>query len=92
MQKHLEQPLTLAALSKHMACPPKTLSRRFQAEIGASPGQAYRHLRLTHAHQLIENTKLSISEVAVRTGYESPAALSRAFKARFGRAPKSLRA
>ena len=91
MQNNLETPLTLTQLSALVACPPKTLSRRFQAEIGASPGQIYRHLRLTHAHQLIENTKLSIAEIALRTGYESPAALSRAFKARFGRMPKSLR-
>lgn len=91
MQNNIEQPLSLSQLSSAIACPPKTLSRRFQAEMGTSPGQAYRHLRLTHARQLIENTKLSISEVAVRTGYESPAALSRAFKARFGQVPKSLR-
>ena len=91
MQANLEQPLSLAQLSKHVACPPKTLSRRFQSEIGATPGQTYRHLRLTHAHQLIQNTKLNIAEVALRTGYESPAALSRAFKARFGRMPKSMR-
>ena len=74
-----------------VACSPKTLSRRFQAELGSSPGRAYRHLRLTHAHQLLENTRLSISEIGLRTGYNNPAALSRAFKARFGRAPRQLR-
>jgi len=40
---------------------------------------------------MLENTRLSISEIGLRTGYNNPAALSRAFKARFGRAPRQLR-
>ncbi|WP_443647011.1 helix-turn-helix domain-containing protein [Candidatus Ponderosibacter sp. Uisw_141_02] len=78
-------------MSAIVACSPKTLSRRFQAELGSSPGRVYRHLRLAHAHQLLENTRLSISDISLRTGYNSPAALSRAFKARFGRVPRLLR-
>ena len=91
MQDNLETPLSLSEISAVVACSPKTLSRRFQAELGSSPGRAYRHLRLTHAHQLLKNTQLSISEIGLRTGYNNPAALSRAFKARFGRAPRQLR-
>jgi transcriptional regulator GlxA family with amidase domain len=81
MRDNLETPLSLSEISAVVACSPKTLSRRFQAELGSSPGRVYRHLRLTHAHQLLENTRLSISEIGLRTGYNNPAALSRAFKA-----------
>ncbi|MGC6439913.1 MAG: GlxA family transcriptional regulator [Candidatus Puniceispirillaceae bacterium] len=91
MQDNLEQPLRLSELSSAIACPPKTLSRRFRQELGTSPGLAYRHLRLTHARQLLENTRLSVSEVALRTGYESPAALTRAFKNRFGLLPRQIK-
>ena len=91
MQDNLETRLSLSQISAIFACSPKTLSRRFQAELGSSPGRVYRHLRLTHAHQLLENTRLSISDISLRTGYNSPAALSRAFKARIGRAPRRLR-
>jgi AraC family carnitine catabolism transcriptional activator len=35
----------------------------------------------------VESSSLQITEIAVRTGYESPAALTRAFKKRFGHAP-----
>lgn len=91
MQDNLETPLFLFEISAIFACSPKTLSRRFQAELGSSPGRSYRHLRLTHAHQSLENTRLSISEIGLRTGYNNPAALSRAFKTRFTRAPRQLR-
>ena len=92
MQDHIERPLSLADIAKEVACPPKSLSRRFQLELGTSPGVAYRHLRLTQAHKLCENAHLSVGEIALRTGYESPAALTRAFKIRYGRTPRMVRA
>ncbi|NCV12070.1 MAG: helix-turn-helix domain-containing protein, partial [Rhodobacteraceae bacterium] len=63
-------------------------SRRFQSALGATPGQVYRHIRLSAARHLVESSSLQITEIAVRTGYESPAALTRAFKKRFGHAPR----
>ena len=91
MQDHIERPLSLADIAKEVACPPKSLSR-FQPELGTSPGVAYRHLRLTQAYKLCENAHLSVGEIALRTGYESPAALTRAFKIRYGRTPRMVRA
>jgi len=90
MQNHIERPLSLAQIAKIAACPPKTLERRFKAAFDASPGQVYRHIRLTVARQLVESTSLSISEIALRSGYESPASMSRAFRLRFGMAPRTL--
>ena len=90
MHKNIERPLPLSDIAQLATCPLKTLSRRFQASLGTSPGQVYRHIRLTEARQLIESTSLSISEIALRCGYESPTALSRAFRLRFGVAPTAL--
>ena len=90
MKSNIEQPLSLSALSKIAACPPKTLLRRFKAALDATPVQVYRHIRLTNARQLVEGTSLNISEIALRSGYESAAALSRAFKIRFGISPREL--
>jgi transcriptional regulator GlxA family with amidase domain len=91
MQDNLETRLSLSQISAIVVCSPRTLSRRFLAELGSSRGCVYRHSRLTHAHQLLENTRLSISDISLRTGYNSSAAQSRAFKARFGRVPRQLR-
>ena len=90
MQSNIEQPLSLNDLSKIAACPPKTLLRRFKVAFSATPIQVYRHIRLTNARQLVESTSLSMSEIALRSGYESAAALSRAFRLRFGVSPREL--
>ena len=90
MHKNIERPLPLTDIARLASCPLKTLARRFQTSLGTSPGQAYRHIRLTEARQLAESTSLSIAEIALRCGYESPAALSRAFRLRFGISPTAL--
>lgn len=91
MRAHVEQPLALGALAAALSVQPRTLDRRFRAALGAPPGTVYRHLRLSEALKLLESTRLSVSEIAVRCGYESPAALARAMRRRYGRAPSNLR-
>lgn len=90
MQTNVERPLRITKIAKIAACPPKTLERRFKAAFDASPGQVYRHIRLTVARQLVESTSLSIYEISLRCGYESAASMSRAFRLRFGMAPRAL--
>jgi AraC family carnitine catabolism transcriptional activator len=87
MRQTLETPLSVPKLAAALACPAKTLERRFQSSLSAPPGKVYRHLRLSRAAQLIEGASLPVSEIAVRCGYDSPSAFTRAFKARYGRAP-----
>jgi transcriptional regulator GlxA family with amidase domain len=88
MHRNIETPMMLDEISRQVACPPKTLSRRFQAALGATPGQVYRHIRLSAARHLVDTSSLQITEIAVRTGYESPTALTRAFRKRVGHSPR----
>ena len=74
-----------------MGCQPRTLDRHFRRALGAPPGTVYRHMRLSEARKLLDGTGLGIAEIAVRCGYESPAALARAMRARYGAAPSDLR-
>ena len=90
MQANVERPLTITKIAKIASCPPKTLERRFKAAFDATPGKVYRHIRLTVARQLVESTSLSISEISLRSGYESAASMSRAFRRRFGAPPREL--
>ena len=87
MRNTTETPLSLAQLAKVVSCPAKTLERRFKASLHAPPGKVYRHLRLSKAAQLIETTTLPVAEIALRCGYDSPSAFTRAFKARYGITP-----
>ncbi len=91
MRENIETPLSLTHMAQRLSCQPRTLDRRFRTHLGAPPGTVYRHLRLSAARKLIEGSRLSIAEIAVRCGYDSPAALSRAIKALYGVTPSGLR-
>ncbi len=91
MRAHVEQPIPLGAIARRMGCQPRTLDRHFRRALGAPPGTVYRHMRLSEARKLLDSTALGIAEIAVRCGYESPAALARAMRVRYGAAPTALR-
>ncbi|WP_120633309.1 GlxA family transcriptional regulator [Ruegeria sp. EL01] len=92
MQEHLEAPLPVSEIAKRVGRSQKALSIRMQAELGAGPAQVYRRLRLNLARKLVNETDLTVGEVALRAGYDDPSALTRAFKAEFGVTPRTLRA
>ncbi|MEQ9260870.1 MAG: helix-turn-helix domain-containing protein [Roseovarius sp.] len=91
MRDNVERPLALAEMARRLSCQPRTLDRHFRTRLGAPPGTVYRQLRLSAARKLIEDSRLSVSEIALRCGYESPAALSRAIRRAYGSAPRALR-
>jgi len=91
MRDTVERPLPLARLAARLSCQPRTLDRRFRARLGASPGMVYRHARLSAARKLLEGSTLSVAEIAVRCGYDSPAALTRAIRRLYGATPSDLR-
>lgn len=91
MQENLEAPLSNREIAQRTGLGVKTLERRFLSEIGDPPGRIYKKTRLQAARNLVENTRLPISEISVRVGYENAAALSRAFKQMFNVTPQQLR-
>ncbi|UWQ32862.1 helix-turn-helix domain-containing protein [Leisingera sp. M527] len=91
MQANLEAPLPIAAVARQAGRSQKDLEARMKAELGATPQAVYRRLRLIHARKLVLETDLSVSEIALRCGYNDPSALTRSFKAEFGATPRSLR-
>lgn len=91
MRAHLERPLSLPALSAAAAVSPRTLARLFEREFGSTPGRYYQRIRLAEARAIVEETALSASEIADRTGFSSAACLSRAFGEHFGQTMRSAR-
>jgi AraC family carnitine catabolism transcriptional activator len=91
MEKSQESPLSLHQIARSIGCQPKTMERRFQAALGASPGVVYRHMRLTTARHLVQNTRQPLAQVALAVGFQTPAALSRAYRDMFGNAPSQDR-
>ena len=53
--------------------------------------QFYYSLRLERAHALLNETNMSITEIATATGFNSASHLSRQFKAKYNISPTSFR-
>ena len=88
----LHEPLTLGDLAAHAHTSIRTLTRRFHAETGLSPLQWLLHQRVDRARELLETTRLSVAEVATRTGLGTPDSLRQHLRNRIGLTPSAYRA
>ncbi|MDK1385887.1 GlxA family transcriptional regulator [Sinorhizobium sp. 8-89] len=91
MEATIEQPLERAAMARFAGISPRHLDRLFAQHLRSGFLETYRQTRLRHARRLLEQSPLSISEIAFATGFSSPAHFSRAFKALFDRTPGECR-
>jgi len=64
-----------------------TMYRHVMQEFQMSPSDLLREKRLEYAAELLATNKLSVQQVADKTGFESPAHFCRAFKKRYGVVP-----
>ena len=87
MEDHLETPLSLPELCKRAGISQRQLDRLFKLHVGASPAQYYRNIRLDRARGLVTQTQMSMTQVALASGFGSQDHFSRAYKARFGLPP-----
>jgi len=67
------------------------LTRVCRNILGSSPNELVRQRRLLEAKRLLEYTRLSVSEIAHRSGFREPSFFSRTFARSFGISPKSFR-
>jgi AraC family transcriptional regulator len=82
---------SLADLAAADGRSPFHLQRIFSAEVGESPLQYSRRVRLQRAAASLLVTQKSVLEVALDAGFDSPEGFSRAFKAMFTIAPRRFR-
>jgi AraC-like DNA-binding protein len=82
---------TVEDLAREVALSRSALAERFTGLVGESPIQYLMRWRLALAAQMLRSGQEAISRVAERSGYESEAAFSRAFKREFGAPPAAWR-
>ncbi len=80
------------AIAAHSGMSVSSLARRFREHLRITPGEFLGQLRISRACQLLSDSPLNITEVALECGYESPAAFSRAFRRQMQVSPKGFRA
>lgn len=86
-----EQPWSVAALAQVARCSRSAFSERFTAVVGVSPARYLARWRMHVAGLWLRRQRLTVTEVALRLGYESEASFSRAFKRVMGRPPSAFR-
>ena len=91
MTENLENPVDISEVAAQTGISRRQLERLFLRYVGVSPAQHYMELRVARAHALLNETSLSIAEIAAATGFASSSQLSQRFRKRFGSSPGSYR-
>lgn len=92
MRRHLEQPLPIPEIARRLGVGQRGLEQRCLSAAGRSPQSLYAVIRMSEAYRLVQDTSLSVAEIAGRVGYADASAMTRNFGRTFGLSPRQLRA
>ncbi len=87
MQAHIDDPLSCESLARRLNLSLRQLERRFKQSLGATVHAEYVLVRVERAHQYLQQTNLSVTEVAVLTGFSSVEYFSRVYRRIFATLP-----
>lgn len=91
MEQNLEVPLSIPKVCDAVNISQRQLNRLFSKYVKKTPTLYYRDIRLDRARGLVTQTEIPLAEVAVASGFASQVHFSRAYRERFGLAPRSDR-
>lgn len=84
--------LSVGALAEKVGTSERTFQRRFRKEVGRTPSEFIRAVRIEAARRWLEETDWPLKRVAERSGFGSVDTLERAFQRAYQRSPGALRA
>ncbi|MFD4524331.1 GlxA family transcriptional regulator [Streptomyces sp. NPDC058470] len=87
----LGDPLALSDLAGHARMSPRTFARRFNDEVGLSPGRWLIQQRVSRARHLLESSDLSVDQIAGEVGFATGTSLRQHLHAAIGVAPQAYR-
>ena len=91
MEKHYSEHLSLETVAGISGFSPAHFSKVFQSQLGKPYSEYLSDIRLRHVQELLLNTKKSITEIALETGYTYPGNLTEQFKRKTGMTPLAYR-
>ncbi len=91
MESHVADPVTLTDLAEVAGVSPRQLNRLFSERLGRTTMRYYRDLRLEMARGLLRNAPLSVTEIALATGFANSAHFSRVYTRTYGAPPSTYR-
>ena len=91
MEKQIDETILISAIAKKLNLSVRMLEYLFAQTLGVSPGAFYLRLRLQTARRLVIDTRLSMREIAIRSGFNSLPSFSRTFKRYYQQSPVASR-
>ena len=91
MRVNINKQVSLDELASLSHCSKYHFARQYQLTTGLSPLKHFIELKMEHACFLLEQTSLSMSEIAFQLGYDDALYFSRVFRKTFGLAPSVFR-
>ncbi len=90
MKSHLSAEFELAHAAAAVSLSPSRFAALFKAAFGVSPGEYWRHLRLTRAYEMLYKEESPPKETAGILGFYDEFHFARAFQKKFGITPAAL--
>ena len=91
IRQHSQEVISVEDIARAAGISRSLLERKFRDAFGRSPWEHVLQLRLRHAEQLLSQTRLSITEIAERTGFGAPEYFSAIFRKLTGMTPRAAR-
>ena len=87
MKDTIDDPRPPSVLASEIGISGRQLERLFGRYLNCSPRKYYIDLRLQRAQRLLVQTDMSVTEIALATGFNSPTHFSKVYRAHFGTSP-----
>jgi transcriptional regulator GlxA family with amidase domain len=92
MKANLHRQLTLEEIVERTGLSHSRINDLFKIELGKSPMQYHKSLKLEKARELLANSVMKIKQIRLAVGYQDHAHFFRDFKRHFGLTPSQYRA
>lgn len=91
MHERVEDPVQIEDICEQLAVSRRQIERLFKKYTGVTPSRFYYDLRIERAHALLNETNMSVTEIAVATGFSGSDHLGAQFRKKYGVSPKVFR-
>ena len=87
MEANIEEPLSLDELADAVKISRRQIERLFKRHLDSVPTRYYLEIRLRRARELLLMTNMSIMDIAVACGFQSPPHFSKCYRSHFSYPP-----
>jgi AraC-like DNA-binding protein len=92
IEANWDKPIDVEAMSAIASVSARTLFRQFKKDRGYSPADFAKRIRLNHAREMLEQSDgdTSVTQIALKCGFQNPGHFARDFRLAFGELPSEL--